>query len=237
VERDNVGEHKVCPNLSCLKTCYIVNDDDESPSSPPSISTTTDRKIEFQDSAVRWIMEESIPFRAVETKSFRAMVNTVEENESEHGIFKISRSMARRKILNLGLLSKKATKLELQNYICAFPTDHWTGPNDETYTTLTCHYINEEWEYHSCVVGFKVFHGQTRGQDCGEDLFNIFDDYEFKSENVTIIVTDTTASMITFGKTIRNERKIEHGFCVDHNLHRNCILAFDDKNLPGSERR
>jgi len=81
-----------------------------------------------------------------------------------------------------------------------------------------------------------VFHGQTRGHDCGEDLFNIFDDYEFKSEYVTIIVTDTTASMITFGKTIRNERKIEHGFCVDHNLHRNCILAFDDKNLSRSER-
>ena len=186
---------------------------------------------------VRWIIEESIPFRAVETKSFRAVIDTVVENESEHEIFKISRAMARRKIFNLGLLSKKATKLELQKYQCAFTTDHWTEPNDEIYTTLTCHYIHEEWEYHSCVVDFKVFHGQTRGQDCGDVLFNIFDDYEFKSENVTIIVTDTTASMITFGKTIRNERKMEHGFCVDLNLHRNCILAFDDKNLPGSERR
>jgi len=113
--------------------------------------------------------------------------------------------MMRRKILNLGLLPKKATKLELRNYQCAFTTDPWTGPNDETYTALTCHYINEEWEYLICAVDFKVFHGQTRGQDCGEDAFNIFDDYKFKSENVTIIVTDTTASMITFGKTMRNE--------------------------------
>jgi len=181
-------------------------------------------------------MEESILFRAVETKAFRAMVNTLVENENEHDMFKISRSMTRRKILSLGVLSKKATRLELQNYQCAITTDHWTGPNDETYTTLTCHYINEEWEYHSCVVDFKVFNGQTRGQDCGEDLFNIFDDCEFKSENITILVTDTTASMITFGKMIRNEHKIEHGFCLDHNLHRNCILAFDDKNIPGSER-
>jgi len=27
VERDNVGEHKVCPNLSCLRTSYIINYD------------------------------------------------------------------------------------------------------------------------------------------------------------------------------------------------------------------
>jgi len=26
-ERNNIGYHKVCPNLSCLKTCYIINDD------------------------------------------------------------------------------------------------------------------------------------------------------------------------------------------------------------------
>jgi len=372
VERDNVGEHKVCPNLSCLKTCYIINDDDdddddESPSSPPSTSTTTnndtenpskptnfalpkyppehflqhassqkksrfwryfwevnpsrcidtetefigkarcklctenehyvssksgtnslsfhlkkahpelyaflhedtikkaptrsedtmkkaptrsdirsvkgltkkksvqDRKSAFQDAVVRWVMEDSIPFRAVESKAFRSMVNAVVENEREFEIFKMTGDGVRKQILHRGLLAKKATKLELQNYQCAFTTDHWTGPSDETYTTLTGHYINQGWEYHSCVVDFKVFHGKTRGQECGEDLYNIFDDYEFKDENVTIVMTDTTASMITFGKAIRNEREIEHGFCVDHNLHRNCILAFDDENLPRSD--
>ena len=347
VERDNVGEHKVCPNLSCLRTCYIINDDtsartdndNETPPRPtqlalpkvppepflqpagnlkkskywkyfwevnsarcfgadkefvgkarcklcirkpkyvsavsgtnslsyhlvnahPELAVTLEAtpkkkpsndirsfkgfekkrksaqeiKKLFHDSVVRWIMEEAVPFRFVEAKSFRSMINSVVDNSHEDNMFRISRSMLRARILKLGVLCKKATKEELKKYQCSFTTDHWTGPNDETYTTLTCHYISEEWENHSCVVDFKVFHGTTRGQDCGEDLFRIFDDYEFKSKNVTIIVTDTTASMITFGKTIRSERKIEHGFCVDHNLHRNCILAFDDKNLPGSER-
>ena len=163
-------------------------------------------------------MEEAVPFRFVEAKSFRSMINSVVDNSHEDNMFRISRSMLRARILKLGVLCKKATKEELKKYQCSFTTDHWTGPNHETYTTLTCHYISEEWEYHSCVVDFKVFHGTTRGQDCGEDLFRIFDDYEFKSKNVTIIVTDTTASMITFGKTIRSERKIEHGFCVDHRV-------------------
>jgi len=75
------------------------------------------------------------------------MVNTVNENQSEYGMIKISRAVASKKILNLGLVAKKATKLELQNYQCTFTTDHWTGPNDETYTTLTGHYINEERKF------------------------------------------------------------------------------------------
>ena len=137
-------------------------------------------KILFHDSVVRWIMEEAVPFRYVEAKSFRSMINSVIDNSNEDDMFRMSRSMLRTKILKLGLLCKQATKEELKKYQLSFTTDHWTGPNDETYTTLTCHYISEEWEYHSCVVDFKVFHGTTRGQDCGEDLFRIFDDYEFK---------------------------------------------------------
>jgi len=79
-----------------------------------------DRKIECQDSVVRWIIEESIPFREVETKSFRAMGNVIVENESEHDIFKISRSMARRKISRI--LRKHYTALTGSKYVPYLPS-------------------------------------------------------------------------------------------------------------------
>ena len=110
----------------------------------------------FHGSVVRWIMEEAVPFRYVEAKSFRSMINSVVDNSHVDDMFRITRSMLRARILKLGVLCKKATKEELKKYQCSFTTDHWTGPNDETYTTSTCHYISEEWEYHSCVMDFKV---------------------------------------------------------------------------------
>ena len=73
-----------------------------------------ERKKLFQDSVVRWIMKESIPFRVVEAQSFRSMVNSVVENSNEHNMFTISRPTVRAKILKLGQLCREATKNELQ---------------------------------------------------------------------------------------------------------------------------
>jgi len=235
LHKDTIKKAPTCSEDTIKKAPTPTRSDIRSDKGFAKKKSVQDRKSAFQDAVVRCVMEESIPFRAFESKAFRSMMNAVVGSEREFDIFKMTGDEVKNQILNRGLLAKKATKFELQNYQCAFTTDHWTGPSGETYTTLTGHYINEDWEYHSCVVDFKVFHGKSRGQECGEELFNIFDDYEFKDENVTIVMTDTTASMITFGKAIRNEREIEHGFCVDHNLHRNCILAFDDKNIPRSD--
>jgi len=41
-------------------------------------------------------------------------------------------------------------------------------------------------------------------------------------------VTDTTGNMGTLGAHLR-EHDVEHSYCVDHNMHRNAILAFKGK--------
>ena len=62
---------------------------------------------------------------------------------------------------------------------------------------------------------------------CGDDLFKVFDNCKIENENMVIVITDTTASMIAFGDHLRMERNVEHAFCLDHNLHLTCKLAFD----------
>ncbi|EJK65737.1 hypothetical protein THAOC_13377, partial [Thalassiosira oceanica] len=46
-------------------------------------------------------------------------------------------------------------------------------------------------------------------------------------------LTDTTGSMGVLGRYLRENGK-EHGYCTDHNLHRNAIraLLFDPKDVP-----
>ena len=79
----------------------------------------------------------------------------------------------------------------------------------------------------SCVLDFKVFKGRTTEELCGEDVFKIFDNYDLNKENIVIAVIDTTGNMITFGNKLRVEILIEHAFCVDYNLYRNCSKTFN----------
>jgi hypothetical protein len=84
----------------------------------------------------------------------------------------------------------------------SWTTDHWSGPNDQTYSTLTSHWIDELWEMESCV-----------------QLSTIILDY--------LGVTDTTGSMGVLGQYCRRDNGRRHAYCADHNFHRNAILAFN----------
>ncbi len=41
-----------------------------------------------------------------------------------------------------GRLAKEATGIEMEGQEVAWTTDHWTGPNDQTYSTVTVQFIN-----------------------------------------------------------------------------------------------
>lgn len=152
----------------------------------------------------------------------------------------------------LGQYAMEATKLELRGKKMAWTTDHWTGPNNMTYTTLTAHYIDDDWKLQSACLDFKVFHGRMTGENIYNDVILVLN--EFKGEEVTVMdmdmvadphiintddenefdmeletiigVTDTTGNMGTLGKYLR-ENGHEHAYCMDHNFHLNAKLAFD----------
>ena len=196
----------------------------------PKPTTCVEKKEVFLKAVTAWVIDQNMPFDSVEKPSFRRMFSSIVDDKYAD-LFKTTAKTIRSRILHLGHLSKQATKKEMIDHEFSLTTDHWTGPDDETYTTLTAHYIEDKWMIKSCVLDFKVFHGSTSGNNCAEDLFKIFDEYGFKDENVTIVVTDTTGSMNTFGQKLRDDRKYQHKYCFDHNIHRNCILAYDGMYL------
>jgi hypothetical protein len=57
----------------------------------------------------------------------------------------------REEVKRIGYNTKEATKVEIKKYQCPYIMDHWTGPNNETYTTLTGHFIDNKWSLCSCV--------------------------------------------------------------------------------------
>jgi hypothetical protein len=63
-----------------------------------------------------------------------------------------------------GRLTKEATQIEMEGQEVAWTTDHWTGPNDQTYSTVNMHFINANWSNVSCILDIKVFKGTTTGE-------------------------------------------------------------------------
>ena len=132
-------------------------------------------------------------------------------------------------VYRLGKITKDATKIEMGYHKGPWTADHWTGPSNETYSTTIYHYICGDGEMKASIIDCKVHHGRTMGQAIFGDQKIVLEEHQ-KTPFVDTGVTNTTGSMKTLGKHLRKEG-YEHGYCTDHKLHCNTILAFDDKHF------
>lgn len=187
-----------------------------------------ERKRDMVEATACWVIEENVPFNMVEKKSFRRMCMTLSKEYQT-----ITSDQVRNEIKSLGDVCKVAVKKELSGKYFALTTDHWTSKNNETYGCLTAHYVDNA-QLKRCVLHFEVHHGTTTGEALFEQLLDVFKQYDFDLSFVTAVTTDTTGNMNTFGRRLQ-EKGVVHLYCVDHNLHLTCKLAFDDNNLPGSD--
>ncbi len=83
----------------------------------------------------------------------------------------------------------------------AWTTDHWTGSNDNTYSTLNLHFININWSSVSCILDLKVFKGTTTGEAVHNDITHVLQ--KFQGNNTMVIlnsigITDTTGKWVSW---------------------------------------
>lgn len=132
--------------------------------------------------------------------------------------------------MELGRFCKDATEVEMTDRELSWTTDHWTGPNNQTYSTLTAHWISELWEMEACMLDFHVHKGRSTGEAIYNDVAAVL--ARFKKASTVILdylgVTDTTGNMGKLGAYCRENNR-RHAYCTDHNFHRNAILAFNRK--------
>jgi hypothetical protein len=192
-----------------------------------------DAKLLYRTAATTLAIEEGIPFRMFSQPSFRRLFNPL--NAESNKIVNLSRNDVRDSVLEMGGFAVEATKREIRNHQILWTTDHWTGADKYTYTTVTAHWINKlTWKLHSACLDFKVFEGSTTGERIYEDIISVLHKYSCDGDGATqdtivfdtIGITDTTGNMGKLGRYLRENGK-EHGYCTDHNLHLVAKLAFD----------
>lgn len=187
--------------------------------------SVNDIKAAVQQAVASWVIDSNSPLAAIESESFRQMFHPL--HDKAPAILSIGRHKIREEIVKTGTVAVDATTKELHKHYLAITTDHWTSPADDTYSVVTGHYI-EDWNLCSVIIDFKVWHGSTTGDLLGQDLMGVVRKNAMFAK-LLIAVTDTTGNMVTLGRHLR-EQEVEHAFCIDHNLHRNALLAFDGEN-------
>jgi len=75
--------------------------------------------------------------------------------------------------MTVGRYAWTATQIEMKGREVTWTTDHWTGPNDETYSTVTAHFVHENSVLDSCCLDFKIFKGSKFGEAIYEGIQNV----------------------------------------------------------------
>ena len=100
-----------------------------------------DAKLLYRTAATTLAIEEGIPFRMFSQPSFRRLF--IPLNAESDKIVNLSRNDVRDSVVEMGGFAVEATKREIRNHQIAWSTDHWTGADKFTYTTVTAPWINK----------------------------------------------------------------------------------------------
>ncbi len=130
-----------------------------------------DAKELFKTAVALWMIDKGIPFSMVEEKTFCKMFEPL--NKKAHEIVDVDCKSIRKVVMRHGRLAKQATQIEMEGQEVAWTTDHWTGPNDQTYSTVTVHFISANWSHVSCILDLKVFKGTTMGEAVYNDIAQV----------------------------------------------------------------
>jgi hypothetical protein len=121
-----------------------------------------DAKELFKTAIALWMIDKGILFSMVEEKTFRKMFEP--HNKKAHEIVNVGCKSICEVFMLHRRLATEATQIEMEGQEVVWTTDHWTGPNDQTYSTVTVHFINTNWSNVSCILDLKVFKGTTMGK-------------------------------------------------------------------------
>jgi hypothetical protein len=107
-----------------------------------------DSRLLYRTAAASLAIKEGIPFCTFAQLSFRRLFTSL--NSESDRIVSRNRHEVRDSVIEMGGFAIEATKREIRNHQIAWTTDHWTGADKGTYTTVTAHWINNAtWRLHS----------------------------------------------------------------------------------------
>ncbi|XP_014907970.1 zinc finger BED domain-containing protein 1-like [Poecilia latipinna] len=186
---------------------YRAKHENEVPDTPRI--TSASRKQMLDEALLNFIVKDYQPLSIVESEGFKALVQVLEPSYGLP-IRKTIKQMVAKKFEE----EQERVKMEVQQAVAVSITaDMWTSVNMEAYLALTCHYINENLQLCTSVLGVKYFPQSHTADNLAQVTRDIMEDWTITNK-VRCLVTDAAPNMIASARQL----VIWHSICIAHTL-------------------
>ena len=122
------------------------------------------------------------PLSVVENKGFRALIFSLDPRYKI-----IARSTLTNILLPKVYNEKKVALVDSLQKVddIAITTDQWTSRANEGYTTVTAHYLNDDWTLASPVLMTRASGQRHTGENLATELDGVFNVFQIKEKVIT----------------------------------------------------
>ncbi|XP_014854594.1 PREDICTED: zinc finger BED domain-containing protein 1-like [Poecilia mexicana] len=163
----------------------------------------------LDEALLNFIVKDCQPLSIVESEGFKALVQVLEPS---YGL--PTRKTIKQMVAKKFEEEQERVKMEVQQAVAVSITaDMWTSVKMEAYLALTCHYINENLQLCTSVLGVKYFPQSHTADNLAQVTRDIMEDWTITNK-VRCLVTDAAPNMIASARQL----VIWHSICIAHTL-------------------
>ncbi|XP_062872093.1 zinc finger BED domain-containing protein 4-like [Trichomycterus rosablanca] len=206
---------------SMIRHYRAIHDHAQSAASGPDTSQNSRKKI-VDDALVNMVIKDSQPFSIVEDVGFKELIHVLEPT------YVLPTRQALKAMVDKQYEeAKEKAKKTLQKVMSvSLTSDMWTSINMEAYLAVTCHFIDEEDQLGTILLGVEHFPSTHTAENLAMAHSRFMEEWGIK-DKTKCIVTDAAANMIA----CVNNLNVRHALCVAHNL--NLIVKKSFEEVPG----
>ncbi len=193
-------------------------------------SSSDPRQLAIDMEITKYLVRSSLPFSHVDTDSFRDMIHHFDSR----ALVKQASTFSRFKLPLLHENIKSQLDKELEDDLrnvdqVGFTTDCWTSRSNDSYYSLTIHYINDQFKLKSFCLGVRSFEGRHTAVHLAKGLDDWISEISpLKSSTNRMCVHDAAANITA--AVPRSNQLTDSFTCLDHII--NTVLSRAVQETP-----
>lgn len=162
---------------------------------------------------IQWIVMDNQAISVVDNEYFCAYIATFSTTPVP------CRDTVRKYIIEHANTVQTIVKGKISNQFLALTTDKWTSINNKSFESVTAHYIDENFDYHSIALKCSPsLQKDSTAESIITDLREAINDNGSKIDMISAVVADTEATMNRVVLDMRDKYNVEASPCVCHKL-------------------
>ncbi|CAG8523104.1 28671_t:CDS:1, partial [Gigaspora margarita] len=178
-----------------------------------------------------WIILALKPFKVIEEKAFRNMIQRLDP------FYKIP---SRKTIQKLVINQFEYQRNLIKNYFSqisskvALTADFWTSLKMENFLAITIHFIDENWNLQHFVLDIFQFKGSHTGESIANKVYSLLEEFKIETK-VIALTTDNGSNMISAANFLQDKLILNdfcHYRCIAHILNLIVLAGLDLIEVP-----